>query len=153
MHIHQENHWNRVLFYWYQLHHWYQWRPFLSPLTPMESICEYWTTLDLGGITFRKKGNGLCFRRMLWISSVYTFTSSLFYIVILRIYAELIVIIGFDRAENRSALVWETVVRSLSKKRRLFYSHNFRKKYTADCSFIASFLWFFQNVWVVSGRR
>ena len=45
MHIHQENHWNRVLFYWYQSHHWYQWRPFLSPLTPMESICEYWTTL------------------------------------------------------------------------------------------------------------
>ena len=26
--------------------HWYQWRPFLSPLTPMESICEYWTTLE-----------------------------------------------------------------------------------------------------------
>ena len=25
--------------------HWYQWRPHLSPLTPMESICEYWTTL------------------------------------------------------------------------------------------------------------
>ena len=22
-----------------------QWRPFLSPLTPVESICEYWTTL------------------------------------------------------------------------------------------------------------
>ena len=108
---------------------------------------------DPGGITFRKKGNGLCFRRMLWISSVYTFTSSLFYIVILRIYAELIVIIGFDRAENRSALVWENVVWSLSKKSRLLYSHNFRKKYTADCSFIASLLWFFQNVWVVSGRR
>ena len=34
-----------MLFYWYQLYHWYQWRPFLSPLTPMESICEYWTTL------------------------------------------------------------------------------------------------------------
>ena len=25
--------------------HWCQWRPFLSPLTPVESICEYWTTL------------------------------------------------------------------------------------------------------------
>ena len=34
-----------MLFYWYQSYHWYQWRPFLSPLTPMESICEYWTTL------------------------------------------------------------------------------------------------------------
>ena len=108
-------------------------------------------THDLGGITFRKKGNGLCFRRMLWISSLYTFTSYLF--LILRIYTELIVIIVFDRAENRSALVWETVVWSLSKKSRLFYSHNFRKKYTADCSFIASFLWFLQNVWVVSCRR
>ena len=41
----------------------------------------------------------------------YTLLQVLFsYIVILRIYAELIVIIGFDRAENRSALVWETVV-------------------------------------------
>ena len=108
-------------------------------------------THDLGGITFRKKGNGLCFRRMLWKSSLYTFTSSLF--LILRIYTELIVIIVFDRAENRSALVWETVVWSLSKKSRLFYSHNFRKNYTADCSFFASFRWFFQNIWVVSGRR
>ena len=34
-----------MLFYWYQSYHWYQWRPFLSPLIPMESICEYWTTL------------------------------------------------------------------------------------------------------------
>ena len=40
-----------------------------------------------------------------------------------------------------------------SKKSRLFYSHNFRKNYKSDCSFIASFLWFFHNVWVVSGRR
>ena len=34
-----------MLFYWYQSYHWYQWRPFFSPVTPMESICEYWTTL------------------------------------------------------------------------------------------------------------
>ena len=34
-----------MLFHWYLSYHWYQWRPFLSPLTPMESICEYWTTL------------------------------------------------------------------------------------------------------------
>ena len=38
--------WNRMLFYWYQSYRWYQWRPFLSPLTPMESIFEYWTTLS-----------------------------------------------------------------------------------------------------------
>ena len=25
MHSHQQNHWNRVLFYWYQSYHWYQW--------------------------------------------------------------------------------------------------------------------------------
>ena len=25
MHIHQYNHWNRVLFHWYQSYHWYQW--------------------------------------------------------------------------------------------------------------------------------
>ena len=34
-----------MLFHWYLSYHWYQWRPSLSPLTPMESICEYWTTL------------------------------------------------------------------------------------------------------------
>ena len=50
MHIHEQNHWNRVLFYWYQSYHWYQWRLFLSPLTPMESICEYWTTLKKKGL-------------------------------------------------------------------------------------------------------
>ena len=44
-HINQKNHWNDIIFYWYQSYHWYQWTPFLSPLTPMESICEYWTTL------------------------------------------------------------------------------------------------------------
>ena len=37
---HQQNHWNGMLFYWYQSYYWYQWRPFLSPLTPMESICD-----------------------------------------------------------------------------------------------------------------
>ena len=104
-----------------------------------------WSAIhNLSGITFRKKGNGLCFRRMLWKSSLYTFTSSLF--LILRIYTELIVIIVFDRAENRSALVWETVVWSLSKKSRLFYTYNnFQKNYTVDYSFIASFLWFFSK--------
>ena len=25
MHMHQQNHWNRVLFYWYQSYHWHQW--------------------------------------------------------------------------------------------------------------------------------
>ena len=25
MHIHQQNHWNDILFYWYQSYHWYQW--------------------------------------------------------------------------------------------------------------------------------
>ena len=24
MHIHQQNHWNDIIFYWYQLHQWYQ---------------------------------------------------------------------------------------------------------------------------------
>ena len=75
-------------------------------------------THDLGGITFRRiKGNGLCFRRMFWKSSLHTFTSSLF--LILRIHTEILVIV-FDRAENCSALMWETVVSSLSKKSRLF---------------------------------
>ena len=45
MHINQQNHWNEIIFYWYQSYHWYQWTHFLSPLTSMESICEYWTTL------------------------------------------------------------------------------------------------------------
>ena len=25
MHIHRQNHWNDILFYWYQAYHWYQW--------------------------------------------------------------------------------------------------------------------------------
>ena len=25
MHIHQQNHWNDIIFYWYQSYHWYQW--------------------------------------------------------------------------------------------------------------------------------
>ena len=25
MHIHQQNHWKDMLFYWYQSYHWYQW--------------------------------------------------------------------------------------------------------------------------------
>ena len=25
MHIHQKNHWNDIIFYWYQSYHWYQW--------------------------------------------------------------------------------------------------------------------------------
>ena len=25
MHIHQQNHWNDILSYWYQFYHWYQW--------------------------------------------------------------------------------------------------------------------------------
>ena len=24
MHIHQQNHWNDIIFYWYQSYHWYQ---------------------------------------------------------------------------------------------------------------------------------
>ena len=25
MHIHQQNHWNDIPFYWYRSYHWYQW--------------------------------------------------------------------------------------------------------------------------------
>ena len=25
MHIHQQNHWSDMLFYWYESYHWYQW--------------------------------------------------------------------------------------------------------------------------------
>ena len=47
-----------MLFYCYQSYHWYQWRPFLSSLTPMESICEYWTTLRLSTYSSRKNDLG-----------------------------------------------------------------------------------------------
>ena len=91
------------------------------------------------------------FRGMFWKSSLHTFTSSLF--LILRIPTEFLVIV-FDRAENCFALVWETVVWSLSKKSTSFYTHNnFQKNCTADYGFIASFVGFFLNVWVVLGRR
>ena len=40
MHIHQENHWNDIIFYWYQSYHWYQWtiRITLFPARPREKI-------------------------------------------------------------------------------------------------------------------
>ena len=124
----------------------------LPTLEKIQPNFAYWCLVrDLGGITFCKKGNSLCFQRMLWKSSLYTFPSSLF--LILRIYTELIVTV-FNRTENRSTLVWDTVFCSLSKKSRLFYTYNnFRKNCTADYSFIALFLWCFQNIWVASGRR
>ena len=113
-------------------------------------VLGLWAT-TLVELHFTKKGNTLCFQRMLWKSSLYTLPSSLF--LILRIYTELIRTV-FNRAENRSTLLWDTVFCSLSEKSRLFYTYNnFRQNCTADYSFIASFLWFFQNIWVVSGRR
>ena len=39
--------------------YWYQWTPFLSPLTPMESICEYWTTLHSHGLYLSNIGSNL----------------------------------------------------------------------------------------------
>ena len=123
---------------------------------PWKNITKYrvvrpWSTIhDLGGITFHKKGNGLCFRRMLWKSSLYTFTSSLF--LKLRIYRVNSNYCFQPRLKQLRAHVGDC---SLSKKSRLYFilTTYFQKNYTADYSFIASFLWFFQNVWVVSGRR
>ena len=66
--------------------------------------------MTLVELHFAKKETGFVFEEC-FEYLVYTRLQVLFsYIVILRIYAELIVIINFDRAENRSALVWETVV-------------------------------------------
>ena len=31
-----------MLFYWYQSYHWYQRKPFLSPLTPMDGLTYLW---------------------------------------------------------------------------------------------------------------
>ena len=39
MHIHQQNHWNDIIFYWYQLYHWYQW----TIGQTIVSVCVYWT--------------------------------------------------------------------------------------------------------------
>ena len=44
MHMHQQNHWNRVLFYWYESYHWYQWT---ISLTNRIRLC----ILDMCGIT------------------------------------------------------------------------------------------------------
>ena len=42
MHIHQQNHWNDISFYWYQSYHWYQWT---IGLTNRIRLC----TLDMCG--------------------------------------------------------------------------------------------------------
>ena len=59
MHINQQNHWNDLIFYWYQSYHWYQWTRFLSLLMPMESICEHWTTLHSHGLYLSSIGSNL----------------------------------------------------------------------------------------------
>ena len=41
MHMHQQNHWNRVLFYWYQSYHWYQWTISLTNRIRL-CICFAW---------------------------------------------------------------------------------------------------------------
>ena len=108
---------------------------------------------DLGGITFRKKGKGLCFRRMLWISSLYTFTSSLFLILgIGSIYRVNSNYCFRPRWKPLRARVGDCCLKSFKEKQIILQSQ-LPKKYTADCSIIASFLWFLQNVWVVSCRR
>ena len=40
MHIHQQNYWNDVLFYWCQSYHWYQWTIGIAlyPARPHEKI-------------------------------------------------------------------------------------------------------------------
>ena len=43
MHMYQQNHWNMVLFYWYQSYHWYQWT---ISLTNRIRLC----ILDMCGI-------------------------------------------------------------------------------------------------------
>ena len=42
MHMHQQNHWNDILFYWYQAYHWYQWTIILTNRICL-CICVYWT--------------------------------------------------------------------------------------------------------------
>ena len=46
MHINQYNHWNRVLFHWYQSYHWYQWSLFVS-IGQRESNTPYSLVPDL----------------------------------------------------------------------------------------------------------
>ena len=106
--------------------------------------------MTLMELHFAKKETAFVFEELLWKSSLYTFPSSIF--LILQIYTESIITV-FNSAENHSMLVWDTVFCSLSKKSRLFYTYNnFQKNCTADYSFTASLLWFFQIIWVVSGR-
>ena len=61
MHINQQNHWNDIIFYWYQSYHFIgtNRHPNLSPLTPVESICEYWTTLHSHGLYLSNIGSNL----------------------------------------------------------------------------------------------
>ena len=33
MHIRQQNHWNDIIFYWYQSYHWSQWTIGIAPYT------------------------------------------------------------------------------------------------------------------------
>ena len=44
MHLQQQNHWNDILFYWYQSYHWYQWTIGLTNRICLciLDMCVYW---------------------------------------------------------------------------------------------------------------
>ena len=97
------------------------------------AYCGPWSaTCDLGGITFRKieGGDCLCFRKCFKNLPLHVYKFSF-----LKTSNTDRIFSNYFRP-LRKPLVWETVVWSLWKKSRLFYTHNyFRKK---NYSFIAS---------------
>jgi len=68
LHIHQQNHWNEIIFYWYQSYHWYQWTIGLT-----NRICLW--ILDMCEKTIHHQADAfninLLIQRILNMSSLY----------------------------------------------------------------------------------
>ena len=62
MHIHQQNHWNDILFYWYQSYHWYQWTISLTNRIRLciLDMCGYLREMSAyGNVKPRAKGRNI----------------------------------------------------------------------------------------------
>ena len=72
IHIHQQNHWNDILFYWYQSYHWYQWT---IGLTNRIRLC----ILDMWGLYLEGRFNWGVFVLLVWGAYIWTGLFSEFY--------------------------------------------------------------------------
>ena len=111
-------------------------------------------THDLGGITFRKKENGLCFRRMLWKSSLIILVYKFSFLNTSNIYRINNNYCFRPRWKPLRARVGDCCLKSFKEKQIILYlTTTYEKTIQLTTALLHHFCDFFFNVWVVSGRR